>query len=119
MFAFFTAAPTTDGFYQVFPEETWLYHIALLSSYAGEQELHRHAAADGSAPSMDFSPPWDQPFHIAEMQCCPYLVVWAAYKWLKKPDVHAPAHLAEEELLVREIGQIMWDYAGLPDDYHY
>ncbi|KAL1695873.1 hypothetical protein GGG16DRAFT_109049 [Schizophyllum commune] len=103
----------------VFPEETWLYHIALLSSYTGQQPLQRQAAADGSVPPTRFSPPWDVPFHMAEMHCSPYLVVWTAYKWLKKPDVHAPAHLDEEESLVREIGQIMWDHAGLPDDYHY
>ena len=103
----------------MFPEETWLYHIALLSSYTGQQPLQRQAAADGSVPPTRFSPPWNVPFHMAEMHCSPYLVVWTAYKWLKKPDVHAPAHLDEEELLVREIGQIMWDHAGLPDDYRY
>ncbi|KAI4518560.1 hypothetical protein K525DRAFT_208255, partial [Schizophyllum commune Loenen D] len=103
----------------VFPEETWLYHIVPTSSYTGQQSVRRHAAADGSAPSVEFSPPWDEPFHMAEMQCSPYLVVWTAYKWLRKPGVYAPAHLAYEEKWVHKIGKIMWDKAGLPKHFRY
>ena len=39
----------------------------------------------------------------------------SAYRWLREPGVHAPAHLALEEDLVLKIGEIMWEYAALPN----
>ncbi|KAI5886958.1 uncharacterized protein SCHCODRAFT_02517026 [Schizophyllum commune H4-8] len=101
----------------VFPEETWLYHTAPLSSWTGTRPITCLVSVDenGRALHKEYSPPWNDPLPITEMHCSPYLVVWTAYKWLRK-GAHAPAHLADEEDLVIEIGRIMWQYASIPDE---
>ncbi|KAI5833933.1 hypothetical protein K523DRAFT_341415 [Schizophyllum commune Tattone D] len=110
----------SDGFphhKDVFPEETHNFHVAPLSTWTGTQPITRLVCVDenGRPVHKDYYWPWEEPLPIVELHCSPYFVVWAAYKWLREPGVHAPAHLALEEDLVLKIGKIMWDYAAIPN----
>ncbi|TRM63417.1 hypothetical protein BD626DRAFT_568822 [Schizophyllum amplum] len=67
---------------------------------------------DGTVARQTHDPPFMTP--IGEpvlpgftLHCCPYFVVWKAYKTLSQPDVAVPDYAAAEAELVREIGDFM------------
>ncbi|KAI5889343.1 uncharacterized protein SCHCODRAFT_02585602 [Schizophyllum commune H4-8] len=91
----------------VFPNDIRPFHIAVLSTC--RSPIHRKLSVD-SIEDKTYYAPYDEPFPIIDLHCSPYFVVWKAYKTLQKEHVHAPAHLSQEEELVRQIGDLMWKY---------
>ncbi|KAI4518554.1 hypothetical protein K525DRAFT_250315 [Schizophyllum commune Loenen D] len=97
----------------VFPDDIRPFHVAILSS-CGRCVMRMKTLDSSSSEHDTFEPPFDEPFPIVQLHCSPYFVVWKAYKTLRNSEVHAPAHLSKEEQLIRDIGEIMWDYGLAP-----
>lgn len=68
--------------------------------------------ADGTVTRTTYDPPFTTPtgqavLPVLTLHCCPYFVVWKAFKILSKPGAQVPEYALQEAKLVLKIGAMM------------